>query len=61
MLNSSLTETYFDNQLNALEEAARIRSSSKEGEVIVKIDKSPYGGYRLRIIPVDVITDMEYL
>jgi hypothetical protein len=53
-----LTETFFDNQRQALEEASRVRATAKDGEVIVRIDKSPYGGYRLRIIPTDVLADM---
>jgi hypothetical protein len=49
-----LTEKYFNDHRQALEEAAKIRASSKEGEVIVRIDESPYGGYRIRVVPIDV-------
>lgn len=57
-----LTESFFDSQRDALEEAARIRASAGGDGVIVKIDKSSYGGYRVRVVPTDMAMDMiEYL
>lgn|GEM_PF-6578261 len=54
----TLTETYFNDHSQALEEAARIRASSRTSDVVVKIDESPYGGYRIRVIPTEIAIDM---
>ena len=53
-----IKETYFDSQREAMEEAARIRSTSQESDILVKVVKSPYGGYCLKMIPLDIAIDM---
>lgn len=38
----------------AFKEANRIRSSYSNAEFIVKVVKSPYGGYNVNTIPIDI-------
>jgi hypothetical protein len=38
----------------AFKEANRIRSSYSNSEFVVKVVKSPYGGYNVNTIPIDI-------
>lgn len=41
-----------------MQEASRIRLATKDADVLVKVDESPYGGYRIKVIPIDIIVDV---
>ncbi len=53
-----MSETYFKSRREAREEAARIKELAVENEMLIKIEKSPYGGYCLKILPIDIVLDM---
>lgn len=56
-----LTETVFDDKRSALEEAGRIRAASRDSDLFVKVDASPYGGWRIRVVPMDIALGLEGL
>ncbi len=51
------TEMYFDNQRDALEQAAKLRASSREADLIVRVEESPYAGYCLKLLPLDIVVE----
>jgi hypothetical protein len=53
-----IPETYFNSQREARNEAARIRKMAVRDELLVKVEESPYGGYCLKIVPIDLAFDM---
>lgn len=58
MTINTIVETHFATQREAMQEASRIRLATKDADVLVKVDESPYGGYRIKVIPIDIIVDV---
>ncbi|MDH5722924.1 MAG: hypothetical protein OEY94_06350 [Alphaproteobacteria bacterium] len=52
------SDTYFNTQREAIEAASRLRVQLREQDILVRVERSPYGGYRLKKIPVDIAMDM---
>ena len=50
-------DAFFPTLDQAQKELSR-RKSGGGGEVMTKIDRSPYGGYRVRSVPVELYVDM---
>ena len=48
---------YFDTRDEALAEVHRRKTNPEEGGVIVRIEESGYGGYKVVSIPVDLYID----
>jgi hypothetical protein len=51
-------KTFFDNQKDALEEVRRIRTSQLGSEFLIQLSESPYGGYCVKAIPIEIAMDM---
>lgn len=50
-------DTYFQSEMDALEEARRRRASAAEDAILVKVEPSGYGGYVVRSVPVELELD----
>lgn len=46
---------FFDDFFSAHAEAPRCRKLFAESGILPRVEKSPYGGYRIRMIPVDLM------
>ena len=51
------TARHYETYEEACEAACEIRSSSSV-ELVVRVNKSPYGGFRLSVLPADVYADL---
>lgn len=49
---------FFENAIDALEEAQRIRAESQGQNILVKVGKSTYGGYQVSVMPAELAVDM---
>ena len=55
-------QVFFEDEFEAYEAAGKIKASLKDKDVIVRVEKSPYGGYRIKKIPREMaLAAFEYL
>ena len=57
-ISDTISETHFESHREAMQEAARLRRAGKDSELLVRVESSPYGGYNLKLIPIDIAIDM---
>jgi len=53
----AVADAYFDDLKEAIEEARHRRARHTEG-VITRVQRSPYGGYRVRSMPAEFVVDL---
>jgi hypothetical protein len=53
-----LPDSFHETMPDAMRELERRRKVAGERDCISRIEPSPYGGYRVRSIPVDFLVDM---
>jgi hypothetical protein len=51
-------DTFHKTMREAMDEVARRRADPQGKELVTRIDRSPYGGYRVRSMPADYYVDM---
>jgi hypothetical protein len=52
------SDTFHDTIAQAMEEVARRRSDPQGKELVTRVERSPYGGYRVRPMPADFYVDL---
>jgi hypothetical protein len=52
------SDTFHDTLADAMEEVARRRNDPQGKELVTRIDRSPYGGFRVRSMPADYFIDL---
>lgn len=56
-MSATISVAYFDKLEQALEEKQKLKALSAGAEIIARIEKSPYGGFRLISLPIDLMLD----
>lgn len=56
-MNAMMGDTFHDSKTAAFEEAKRRRSDPAAKDFIIRVEPSPYGGYKVRAYPVDLYVD----
>jgi hypothetical protein len=50
-------DTFHKTMRQAMDEVARRRADPQGRELITRIERSPYGGFRVRLMPADFFVD----
>jgi hypothetical protein len=50
-------DSYFDRYADAMQESAHRRANANAGDLVTKVEESPYGGFRVRSVPADFYVD----
>jgi hypothetical protein len=51
-------DTFHKTKQEAMDEVARRRADPQGKELVTRVERSPYGGYRVRSMPADYYVDM---
>jgi hypothetical protein len=52
------SDSFHDTMEEALEEVARRRADSQGKELVTRVERSPYGGFRVRSMPAEYYVDL---